>query len=69
MQTLQLDHTEYLVVSELFSNEIEELRSEIRHTDNPAFKEQLKERERILHRLLARMDEVSMGEVVHFDMS
>ncbi len=52
MITLQLDEQEQQVLTELLEREIPNLRHEIHHTDDRAYKDFLKGREAVLERLL-----------------
>ena len=52
MITLQLDEQEQQVLTELLEREIPNLRHEIHHTDDRAYKDFLKAREGVLERLL-----------------
>lgn len=52
MITLQLDEQEQQVLTELLEREIPNLRHEIHHTDDRAYRDFLKAREHLLERLL-----------------
>jgi hypothetical protein len=52
---LTLSSEETRELRDLLASALRELRSEIYHTDTPAFREQLHERERVLLRLQERL--------------
>jgi hypothetical protein len=52
MITLQLDEQEHQAVIEVLEREIPNLRHEIHHTDDRDYRDFLKERERVLEKLL-----------------
>jgi galactokinase len=53
MLTLHLDEQEQQALSELLEREVPNLRHEIHHTDDRDYREFLKERERVVEKLLA----------------
>jgi hypothetical protein len=55
MITLKLDEQEQQVLVEVLEREIPNLRHEIHHTDDRAYRDFLKAREQLLERLLTRM--------------
>jgi metal-dependent HD superfamily phosphatase/phosphodiesterase len=55
MMTLQLDDSEQQALVELLERELPDLAHEIHHTDDRDYRQYLKERERLLERLLARV--------------
>jgi hypothetical protein len=55
--TLRLSRTEHTLLTELLQSQYQELRQEIVHTDGSRYKLLLKERERTLANLLARLKE------------
>jgi hypothetical protein len=66
---IRLDQYEIKLISELLMTELDELRDEIWHTDNAAYKEELKDRERNLHRLIGKFAVYTMKESVQLEMS
>jgi hypothetical protein len=55
MITLKLDEQEQQALVEVLEREIPNLRREIHHTDDRAYRDFLKAREQLLERLLTRM--------------
>lgn len=55
MVRLELNEEEQRILAELLESDISDLRMEIADTDNAAYREMLKHRERVLRRLLAQL--------------
>lgn len=55
MLHLELNEEEQRILADLLETDIGELRMEIANTDNAAYREMLKHRERVLRRLLAEL--------------
>ncbi len=54
---LELTEQERLVIMDLVTMELTELPSEIRHTDSASYRDDLRERERCLRDVQARLEE------------
>jgi hypothetical protein len=61
MLTLHLDEQEQLALTELLEREVPNLRHEIHHTDDRDYREFLKERERVVEKLLAMVRTQTTG--------
>lgn len=60
--TLELDDDERRTLADVLAEDVHELRGEITHTDERAFKARLQQREQVLERLLARLRGEPAGE-------
>jgi hypothetical protein len=69
MLTINLDRQEVQLISQLLTSSLEDLRQEIRHTDRQQYKEGLRENERILNGLILKLEELTLGEEIQFEMS
>lgn len=69
MLTINLDRQEVQLISQLLTSSLEDLRQEIRHTDRLQYKEGLRENERILNGLILKLEELTLGEEIQFEMS
>lgn len=64
MATIHLNRQEIHLASQIFQEELEELRTEVRHTDRLEYKEELKQREHLLQGLIIKVEKSRYEEDV-----
>ena len=62
MTSLNLNREEIELISRILNITLEDLRSEIHHTDRFEYKDILREKERIIQGLLIRLEKISLAE-------
>jgi hypothetical protein len=69
MLTTTLDHTEIQTIEQILRTSLEDLRSEIHHTDNLYYKADLKKEEMILQHLIAKLQPLAISEEAIIELS
>ena len=64
MLSINLNRQEAQLITQLFRDELEDLRVEVRHTDRLEYKEELKEKERLLQGLIIKLEHRRYEETI-----
>ena len=63
-----LDHTEILTIEQILRTSLEDLRSEIRHTDSLHYKEELRKEEIVLQHLIEKLQPLAVSEEANIEL-
>ncbi len=69
MQMIRLNKEEYELIKHLIVTSYEDLRSEIRHTDNYQFKRSLKHQEEILQNIQEKLLDMTLPEELQVQLT
>lgn len=69
MSTIVLNQNEVRLIVQVLNNTLEDLRSEIHHTDKLDYKEELKVQERIIHELIFKLQPLVVADQMKIEMT
>jgi hypothetical protein len=69
MTTIVLDQNEVRLIHQVLNSTLEDLRSEIHHTDKLEYKEELKVQEQVLHELITKLQPLVTAEALKIEMT